>query len=405
LNAAFLDYGLLEAGVDAAARPELFIGFDYSSLYQELVDATARLFKIEDGSDPDDSHADILKAVAELEKPAKEAEKHRHLALLALRKKDRHCAPKEFAEFFQQAKPLAAAFHEVVQSWSEELGGEDQTGPEFGNREESDDGTKATMQYAAIVLDAWARRDPGRLRSLLTTMEETGPPTNIPLLLSAGYPAQTDYESSLSFGTAEDTYSLRLAMERGRAPKGFLWPRLVSLYAAATGDAALRSAAVETDDPLSASRTAEFEIAYAGQLALEASGEISHVRLVGADSFGWLMKQIRDDAPLFSSDIEMGSKSGLQFRMMQVAYMSSNQATERLSANPMIRSVMDDDPELPDFESVTPDEDTTEKAAQDSKANEDKVATKANLPAKLTLWSLDFPLLLNAIVHPEDIPR
>jgi hypothetical protein len=93
LNGALIDYGLLDAGVDPSARPELFAGFDFSSLGSDLLGATRRILKIEAGSDPVDSDDDKLETAGELQKTAKEAERYREQAFLAMRKKDIRRAP------------------------------------------------------------------------------------------------------------------------------------------------------------------------------------------------------------------------------------------------------------------------------------------------------------------------
>lgn len=343
LHAALIDYGLLEAGVAPGSRPELFVGTRYVAFCRELIGVVNRIQRLLEDIDLDDPN----EMAAGAEALAKRADRHRESALGALRRRDRKLAAKEFAEFFQSVAPVMEKLAEVGDH-------------EDGDRKQApEDSADPKLTYAAGLLDAWSMRDPSRLRNMVTALQEAGMPVDVPLLLPAGNSAKAGAGNAVDVRSGEsDSEALGAAVARGRAAEGRSWPRLVTRYAAAGGGAAVAAGGVGVEpEKLNEHEGAQFHIAYAGQFALAANGEVPHVQLGGKQSFEWLLRKMRTDFTLLE-DIEHASAFGLMVRAMQMALLSTERGAERLRKNKYLRSIIEEEPDLPEFDSLHDDEDS-----------------------------------------------
>ena len=427
LHAALIDYGLLEAGVDPAGRPELFVGRAYEAYCKDLIGALKRIGKFAKDEDLDD----VNQMASELERLAKQADRHRESALGALRQSDRKRAAKEFSEFFRRLPLVMEKIDEVNQDVSE-------------NKKQAPDYTaEAKLTYAAGLLEAWSMRDPSRLRALAAELQETGRPVDVPLLLSAEESSNAgageltlQVEKSVTTGAGKvtlqhkgtlqdaplvssvaessktlvgyvnesrsesDSEALGAAVARGRPPKGRAWPRLVTRYAAAGGGSAVTAAAFGVDpEKLNEQEGAQFQIAYAGQFALAVNGEITHVQLGGERPFEWLLPKIRSDYSL-RGDVEKASMFGLMIRVMQMAFLSTERGATRLANTKYFRSIMEEDLDMPDFDSLDDQDSKGNQETGDATTGESDTAPKGFRGFEFSVWSMQYPVLLNAAVRP-----
>lgn len=395
LHAALIDYGLLEAGVDPGSRSELFVGTAWAAFCRELVAGIGRIEKLS----PDNDLEDLNGITAELERLGKQADLHRESALGALRRKDGKRATKEFAEFFQILTPLRKKLGEL-------------SAQENADQEQApDDNADPKLTYAAGLLDAWSMRDPKRLRNVIAALRDGGMPVEVPVLLPTANSAKGSAGSAVNVSSREsDSEALAVAVARGRAAKGRSWPRLVTRYAAAGGGSAVTAVAFGVEpEKLNEQEAAQLQIAYAGQFALAANGEVPHVQLGGDQNFEWFFRKLRTDYSL-SHDIEGASRFGLMVQLAQMAYLSTERGAERLANTKYFRAILEQEPDMPDFDSL---EDDQESVAEDAKgdttaAGGEATAVEGDAPPRgflrgfeFTVWSVQYPVLLNAIVRPE----
>jgi hypothetical protein len=386
LHAALIDYGLLEAGVDPGRRPELFAGRGYAAYCKELIGGLKRIEKLAPENDLDDMN----QIASELDRLAKQADSHRESALGALRQSDGKLAAKEFEAFFRTFAPVL----EAIAALAAQRNDEKEQAPDYK--------TAAKLKYAAGLLEAWSMRDPSRLRAMVAALQRAAGLVDAPLLLSAGESSKAGMGNANGWGSESDSEALGAALARGRAAKGRTWPRLVTRYAAAGGGSAVTAAAFGVEpEKLNEQEGAQFQIAYAGQFALAANGEIPHVQLGGERPSEWLLSKIRNDYSL-KRDIEQASMFGVFIRVMQMAYLSTEGGAARLANTKYFRSIIEQEPDMPDFDSLDDEDSKQNDATGDATTGESDTPPKGFLRGfEFLVWSIQYPVLLNAVVNPE----
>lgn len=384
LHAALIDYGLLEVGVDPGSSVEIFTGVDYESFSGQIVAMIGRAAKL----DPDVDLDEVQEISMRMKTVARSTDRLRRSALDALRHNDAKTAAKQFAGFF---KNLSDLLDDLSESFRQE---EDQ--------EANDAGTN--LAYAAGLLNAWAMHDPSQLRTVIGSLGSDAS-SNPPLLLpEADFGASHGPDQASFLVGTRNFEALSRAVAQGRASNPRSWPRLVTRYAAEGGARAAAAAVLGTQTgQLNEQESVQLQIAYAGQFALAANGDIHYVQLGREHPFAWLISKMRAE-PGVKEDLGKASQFGLWVWLHQTALFSSGPSAERRARNQLFQSILEEDPDLPDFDSLTEDDDSDDGNAEEEKPEDDKfVAPKGFLHEwEFTAWSISFPVLLDAVVEPQN---
>ncbi len=404
LHAALIDYGLLQAGVNPASRQELFVGTDYRALCRQLIAGMGRTLPLLPGDEPEE-----LKEVSKVILPlADRSDEHRVAGLEALSKADGKRAATEFGVFFKSVQPLMDQIADL---------GPKETASTSQAAEMPDDISEVKSIYAAGLLDAWSMHSPPRLRNILSALEGKTMPVDVPLLLPAANPSKSRFRPEVNaMGGGSGAEMLRAAIALGRAPERRSWPRLVARSAAQGGIGAVSASAFGVEpDHLNEAEAAQFQIAYASQLALAINGELRHVALGGKQPFEWFMSKLKRDSSV-QRDVQQASQFGLMMRLLQMAYMSTDSGAAQLAKDPYFRMVIAMDPEPPDFDSLAEDSDSSPTTPEDdSKEKPEKdleESSELHFPAmksdpgflrnfEFAVWSIGYPVLLDSVFGPE----
>ena len=142
----------------------------------------------------------------------------------------------------------------------------------------------------------------------------------------------------------------------------------------------------------------QLQIVYAGQLALAANGNIRYVKLGQDHPLAWLIEKMKAD-PTVKDDFAEASRFGMRIWLQETAMFSTGLGAERLANNRVFHSILDEELELPEFDSLSEDDD--DDADKGEAGDEKLVAPKGFLHEwEFTAWSIRFPLLLDAAVEP-----